>query len=677
MRDGLSSWFMLASNVFEPPSFGICKLAADGCNVRDQVTWEGAGRAGGGGIPRVLDFPISMRRSHDFLTLSRQLHTAPFCFITIPPFLLVMRRMSLIRPFFCLLRCHNSVHFPQHFDIFFVTTNFNKMPSFSSLAVSAISSAQQESSSPTDSPSPPMSWKTRKKARRELPESVLKHRLDMCSKHSDLHEALRLYDDARAKGIPLSQHHYNVLLYLCSLPLPSSSSSSLLSTAGGASESNLSSGVGGNEMKNLGLERGFEIFREMGVDKVAPNESTFTSLARLAASKDDPEMAFDLIEKMRSCGIPPKLRSYGPALFGFCKKGDADRAYQVDAHMVESGVVAEEPELSVILKASVDAKRADKVYEMLHRLRTNVRQVSEDTARIVERWFMSEAAMGAGVQSWDVTKVRDGVIKGGGGWHGQGWLGSGNWRVVRTQMDETGVCCSCGEKLVCIDIDPRETENFASSLASLACRREVRTDFMQFQEWLEQHGPFDAVVDGANVGLINQYEFSFSQLRNVVKQLQDLSPLKKLPLIILHKSRVYGGPAHHPNNKKLLENWRKSGTLYVTPPGSNDDWYWLYAAVNCKCLLVTNDEMRDHLFELLGNTFFPRWKEKHQVRLTVSNNGICLHMPPPYSIVIQESEDGSWHIPTAEVDGDLGRPRQWVCATRAGFRARLSRLFIT
>lgn len=41
--------------------------------------------------------------------------------------------------------------------------------------------------------------------------------------------------------------------------------------------------------------------------------------------------------------------------------------------------------------------------------------------------------------------------------------------------------------------------------------------------------------------------------------------------------------------------------------------YWLYAAVNCKCLLVTNDEMRDHLFQLLGTSFFPRWKEKHQV----------------------------------------------------------------
>lgn len=51
-----------------------------------------------------------------------------------------------------------------------------------------------------------------------------------------------------------------------------------------------------------------------------------------------------------------------------------------------------------------------------------------------------------------------------------------------------------------------------------------------------------------------------------------MSPSKRLPLIILHKNRVTGGPAQHPNNKKLLESWKKSGALYATPPGSNDDW---------------------------------------------------------------------------------------------------------
>ncbi|CAO2838206.1 unnamed protein product [Amaranthus hypochondriacus] len=158
--------------------------------------------------------------------------------------------------------------------------------------------------------------------------------------------------------------------------------------------------------------------------------------------------------------------------------------------------------------------------------------------------------------------------------------------------------------------------------------------------------------------------FNFRQLINVVNQLQRLSPSKKLPLVILHQGRVNGGLAENPNTKRVLASWRSAGALYATPQGSNDDWYWLYAAVSNKCLLVTNDEMRDHLFQLLGNTIFPRWKEKHQVRMTVSRSGVALHMPPPYSIVVQESETGSWHIPTV-IGDDLETPREWVCATRA------------
>ncbi|KAG8660256.1 proteinaceous RNase P 1, chloroplastic/mitochondrial isoform X6 [Manihot esculenta] len=453
-----------------------------------------------------------------------------------------------------------------------------------------------------------VSNKSKRKARQESPEGVLKLKLDMCSKHGDVVQALHLYDEARTNGVQLNQHHYSVLLYLCS-------SGSSVKLNGNVVDANASS---------LYYKRGFEIFQQMIIDKVAPSEATFTNAARLALALEDPEMAFDLVKQMKGFNILPKLRSYGPALFGFCSKGMADRAYEVDAHMAESGVMPEEPELSALLKLSADVKRADKVYDTLHRLRAIIRQVTDSTLGIIEDWFNSEDASKIGEENWDTSKVRKGILMGGGGWHGQGWLGSGQWRAVRTQIDEKGGCHSCGEKLVCIDIDPRETENFATSLSNLACQREVRTDFVRFQEWLQQHGPFDAVVDGANLGLVNQRTFSFYQLNSVVGKLREMSPSKRLPLIILHKRRVTGGPATNPKNKMLLEFWKKSGALYTTPAGSNDDWYWLYAAVTCNCLLVTNDEMRDHLFQLLGTSFFPRWKEKHQ---KTTHSGLFMTIP--------------------------------------------------
>ncbi|XP_076931787.1 proteinaceous RNase P 1, chloroplastic/mitochondrial-like [Bidens hawaiensis] len=481
-----------------------------------------------------------------------------------------------------------------------------------------------------------MSGKAEKRARRESPSGKLLFLLGRCSKDNNIQEALRLYDEALINNVPLNVEHYNKLLYLCS-----------------------------SDSTDLGLKRGFDIYKQMNiVNKVVPNEATFTTMARLAAAKQDPELAFDLVKRMKEgCGISPKLRSYVPALLGFCKKGLADKAYEVDRYMIENGVAAEEAELAMLLRVSFESSRTDKVYEMLQRLRASVRQVSEDTAGLIKDWFRSDVAAGVGVVNWDVGKVKEEVVKGGGGWHGQGWLGNGKWNVTRTEMDETGVCKTCGERLVCVDIDPLETENFAKSLSTLACQREARAEFLQFQEWLEKHGPFDAVVDGANVGHITQNYFVFNQLQSAVNIARRLSPTNKLPLVILHSGRVKGQNIGSQKNKSTLQYWKESGALYVTPQGSNDDWYWLYAAISSKCLLVTNDEMRDHLFELLGTSFFPRWKEKHQVRLSVTRDGLKFHMPPPYSIVIQESEQGSWHLPTV-IGDDFETRRQWVCANR-------------
>lgn len=219
----------------------------------------------------------------------------------------------------------------------------------------------------------------------------------------------------------------------------------------------------------------------MLLDGIAPNEATFTSLARLAANDGKPDLAFDFVKKMQDSSIPPRLRSYGPALFRFCDDGNFDKAQEVESHMDANGIVPEEPEIRALLKVSAGNGRGVEVYRVLHRMRSLVRRVSDETAEVVEGWFGSEAAEEVGKEEWDEREVKDGLVRGGGGWHGIGWLGKGKWSVGRSEMDGSGVCQRCGERLVCIDIDPTETKEFARKLANLACEREVRADFVQFQ----------------------------------------------------------------------------------------------------------------------------------------------------------------------------------------------------
>ncbi|KAG5243403.1 hypothetical protein OIU77_030485 [Salix suchowensis] len=420
------------------------------------------------------------------------------------------------------------------------------------------------------------------------------------------------------------------------------------------------------DVKKYALQRGFEIFEKMCKERVPLNEATLTSVARMAMSIGNGDLAFDMVKQMDLLGINPKLRSYGPALSVFCSDGDIDKAFYIEKHMLEHGVYPEEPELKALLRVSVEGGRSDKVYYLLHKLRTSLRRVSPSTAGIIVRWFNSKAASRAGKTKWDVKEV---IESGGGGWHGQGWLGKGKWTVSCTSVGLDGICKYCGQQLTTIDLDAVETEKFAESVASLAIKRDRDSSFQKFQKWLDYYGPFEAVIDGANAGIYNQGRFMPSKINAVVNGIRQKLPSKKWPLIVLHNKRITGRKMEGPVNKAFIEKWKNADALYATPTGSNDDWYWLYAAIKFKCLIVTNDEMRDHTFHLLGNDFFPRWKERHQVHFRFTDAGPDFDMPPPCSVVIQESENGHWHIPIeSECEGEGEAERQWLCITRANSR---------
>ena len=88
----------------------------------------------------------------------------------------------------------------------------------------------------------------------------------------------------------------------------------------------------------------------------------------------------------------------------------------------------------------------------------------------------------------------------------------------------------------------------------------------------------------------------------------------------------------------------------------NDDWYWMHAAlINGgrdgvpSVLAITNDEMRDHHFQMLAEGSFLRWKERHQVHFdfgswngTLRRREVLLQYPTSYSRRIQRVEcDGA------------------------------------
>ncbi|GER53558.1 proteinaceous RNase P 3 [Striga asiatica] len=478
----------------------------------------------------------------------------------------------------------------------------------------------------------------RRKKQKLTPEAQFRSTLDRCSKTKDLSAAIALYESSPCQTLNLN--NLNSFLYICSESLSNP------------------------ETLQSAIEFGFKLFQDHVNENLKPNEATLTAVARLAAAKGDGDYAFYLAKSVKNHSVAPKLRTFVPALICFCGGGAADKAYEVEGHVESIGLRLEEPELAALLKVSVEMERENKVYEYLHKLRVTLRGVDEPTASIIESWFRGRKAAEVGFVNFHPNEVKEVVMRNGGGWHGLGWFGQGEWVPRRSTIASNGKCCACGEQLVCVDTDRTETEKFAQSIASLAMERGLQSNFKEFQDWLEQNSEYEDVIDGANIGLYQQNfaegGFSVAQLEAVVKEVHSRS--NKWPLVILHNKRVRS-LLEDASRRKLIEEWMDQGVLYGTPYGSNDDWYWLYAAVKLKCLLVTNDEMRDHIFELLGTNFFFRWKERHQVRYTFTKGNLKLIMPPSYSVVIQESEKGSWHMPIAgEVSDEPSR--NWLCVTR-------------
>jgi proteinaceous RNase P len=66
-------------------------------------------------------------------------------------------------------------------------------------------------------------------------------------------------------------------------------------------------------------------------------------------------------------------------------------------------------------------------------------------------------------------------------------------------------------------------------------------------------------------------KISIEQLDVVVKELYNRSG-NKWPLVVLHNKRL-PSLLENPSQRKLVEEWMDKGVLYMTPTGSNDDWY--------------------------------------------------------------------------------------------------------
>ena len=141
------------------------------------------------------------------------------------------------------------------------------------------------------------------------------------------------------------------------------------------------------------------------------------------------------------------------------------------------------------------------------------------------------------------------------------------------------------------------------------------------------------VIDGANI----LFSGGESLLRRIINQLKPMGSV----VIVLHKRHVVN-----------LSGF-SDVTFIRTPYGVNDDYYSLSLAMDpgtgVSSYLVTNDQFRDHVYEI--SPLIKTWRQSFVITFSLDGT---LTLPLPYSHCIQSSADGArFYIPTTD-------PYKWI-----------------
>jgi len=385
-----------------------------------------------------------------------------------------------------------------------------------------------------------------------------------------------------------------------------------------------------------------EIEAELGKKGIPDSEILYTCRCRLAMLRGDLEGSFALAMEAKGKGMV-RLRTFTPPLLGFCLAGKMDRGLAVVEACQSAQLELSESEYALLLEGSIVAGCFASAHKVMTMMKTEVVMLQRKTLELLHTLFSSPIG-GAAFQE-------GGVLAG---------KGFDSWQVTPdVEVNKEGECEAAGSALQIIDLTPAEMEQFAEGIRKIAREKGRAEHFDNFIKSIEEN-PREIMLDGANIALFGQnFEdggFNFGQLKSVMAKVAEREPDSR-QLVFLHIRRINAPEAEEGKAAEFLKKMEQEKALFVCPKGSNDDWYWLYAAVKAgpRGMIVSNDEMRDHIFSLLSPKYFLRWKQHHQIRYSTGAYSTTLHYPPKFTTCIQELPNGAWMFPATEGN-------KWLCA---------------
>ena len=518
---------------------------------------------------------------------------------------------------------------------------------------------------------------------------VIRKKIQDGCKNNDLASAIEAYEEAISNHIRLEAQSFYNLLNLCdglerAVHIGTPKSSATDTEARPACE------VRAVNLKTR-QEYVFRIKEHMRTLNLPLNETAYSAIVKILSRNKEFERAEEILaeaESVQQCR--PKLRLFSSLLIAYCDEGKMLEALKCWKRLKRKGLEISEKERLALMRCAIYTGDILVMEQILTDLAEDVPVPSKDSVAAILEWFQSAHAMHSSEEigkvvskhanDAEVEKLLEEI-------HEQEIevppkmgpvINTNGWEVSSTcPIDpQTGVLqisSSRGCKLKMVHLSERAWDEMISKNEEIVVSGQVEGNTCQYQggkkgkkrtnfspekrqaEWkrfcdfLLKKGPLDVLIDGANVGFFKQNFASapkhvdYEQIDWVVQHFTDSG---KRVLLVLHERHF--GDIMPPKYRNLEEKWVKSGVLYKTPRGMNDDWFWLHAALKYKSLVLTNDEMRDHHFQMLAPRIFLRWKERHQIHFGFGawtdvggqrQRQVELIYPEPYSRRIQRVED--------------------------------------
>ena len=493
----------------------------------------------------------------------------------------------------------------------------------------------------------------------------IRRRIQLGCRDNDLESAMKAYEDAILEDIRIEPQSFYNLLNLCDglertvhVGTPKGTSVADSSSNTSTTQPTTTTTTVASIDNKTRQEYAFRLKDHMAKLDFPLNEAAYTAIVKVLVRNEELEKAEEVLKESESTQqCKPRLRLYAPLLLAYCEKREMVKALQCWLNMTHKQLELTEKEFLGLMKCAIATGDVQVFSCILREIADGVAVPSKETAGAILEWFESPHAIirdetirvphhadvteitrllqeifsneqeqppsmdpVQNTKGWEQSSsvpidTKTGILQ-------QGCLEGCSLKPVPLSQRAWDEMLSMNEKIVLEGQVEGNTSEFQGGrkgkLRSDFDPKERQQKWERFTKFLNDIGPIDVVVDSANVGYFKQ-NFSnaprhvdYEQIDWVARRFLDMG---KKVLLVLH-NRHFDHRLMPDKYKPLQREWERMRILYKTPGGMNDDWFWLHAALKYRTLVVTNDEMRDHHFQMLAPRTFLRWKERHQVHFS-------------------------------------------------------------